>query len=111
MIAAEPSDLALDAATCITSVENSKYYMTFSGNPSAKSAVYDDPEVQEVFPMAPLIRESLEQAAPRPLTAYYSEVTSGIQRSYHPPSAVTPGTTGERATELLSAVLAGEQLL
>ena len=104
-------DAAYEAVECITSLENQTYYFTTNGNPAALAAAYDDPEVLEVFPMAPVIRQSLEQAAPRPLTAYYSEVTTSIQRSYHPPSAVTPGATGERATELITSVLAGEQLL
>ncbi len=59
----------------------------------------------------PRRRESLEQAAPRPQTSYYSEVTSSIQRVYHPPSAVRPGQTGERAADLIQAVLAKEELL
>ena len=61
--------------------------------------------------MAPEIRESLELAAPRPQTVYYSEVSGALQRSYHPASSVTPGVTGEQAAELIRAVLAGEQLL
>ena len=47
--------------------------------------------------MAPVIRESLEQAAPRPLTPYYSEVSGGIQREYHPPSSVDPESTPQQA--------------
>jgi multiple sugar transport system substrate-binding protein len=104
-------DSALEAVECITSEENQAYYFTTNGNPAANLAVYDDPEVLEVFPQAPVIRESLELAASRPLTAYYNEVTGGIQRVYHPPSSVDPGLTGAQAQELISAVLAGEQLL
>ncbi len=104
-------DLALEAVECITSEENQAYYFTTNGNPASNLAVYDDPEVQEVFPQAPVIRESLELAASRPLTAYYNEVTGGIQRVYHPPSSVDPGQTGALAQELISAILAGEQLL
>ena len=104
-------DLAFEAAECITTEENQAYYMVSNGNPAAKSAVYEDPEVLELFPMAPLIRDSLEQAAPRPLTAYYNEVSQSIQRVYHPPSSVQPGQTGEEAAELIKAVLRKEQLL
>ncbi len=104
-------DLALEAVECITSEENQAYYFTTNGNPAANLSVYDDPAVVEVFPQAPVIRESLELAASRPLTAYYNEVTGGIQRVYHPPSSVEPGQTGEVAQELINAVLAGEQLL
>jgi multiple sugar transport system substrate-binding protein len=61
--------------------------------------------------MAPTIRDSLEQAATRPQTPYYSEVSSSIQRTYHPPSSVEPGRTGERAANLIEAVLRKEELL
>jgi multiple sugar transport system substrate-binding protein len=104
-------EFAYEATECITTTENQAYYMTTNGNPASDTAVYDDPEVLEVFPMAPTIRESLELAASRPQTPYYSEVSGGIQRTYHPPSSVVPGETGEQAADLISAVLAGEQLL
>ncbi len=103
-------DAAYQAVECIVSEENQSYYFTTNGNPAVKASVYDDPEVLEVFPMAPTIRESLELAAPRPQTPYYSEVSGALQREYHPPSSVTP-STGDRAQELIQAVLSGEQLL
>jgi multiple sugar transport system substrate-binding protein len=105
------TDLAYEAAECIVSEENQTYYFLTNGNPAALASVYDDPEVLEVFPQAPLIRESLEAAAPRPQTVYYSEVSGALQRIYHPASSVEPGVTGERAAELINAVLAGEELL
>ncbi|MGY1737294.1 extracellular solute-binding protein [Geodermatophilus sp. SYSU D00684] len=104
-------ELALAAAECIVSDQNQAYYFTTNGNPASSIAVYDDPQVIEAFPQAPLIRESLRQAAPRPQTAYYNEVSFGIQRTYHPPEAIVPGVTGEQAAALIQAVLAGEQLL
>ncbi|WP_232797091.1 extracellular solute-binding protein [Blastococcus atacamensis] len=104
-------DLAYEATECITGDENQAYYMINEGLPASSAAVFDDPAVVEEFPMADTIRQSLEQAAPRPQTAYYNEVSGGLQRSYHPPSAVEPGETAERATELITAVLRGEQLL
>jgi multiple sugar transport system substrate-binding protein len=84
--------------------------MNTNGNPASSAAVYDDPEVQEVYPMADTIRDSLALAAPRPLTPYYSELTGGLQREYHPPASVSD-STGQKADELISAVLAGDQLL
>ena len=107
----EHTDLAFEAAECITTDENQAYYMINEGNPASSAAVFDDPEVLEQFPMAETIRESLEQAAPRPQTAYYNEVSGGLQRMYHPPGSVEPGETGEEAEELITAVLRGEQLL
>lgn len=104
-------ELAFEAAECIVSDENQAYYFITNGNPASSIPVYDDPAVLEVFPQAPVIRESLEMAAPRPQTVYYNEISGSIQRTYHPPSSVTPGVTGEQAAELIRAVLAGEQLL
>jgi multiple sugar transport system substrate-binding protein len=104
-------DLAFEAAECATSEENQSYYFVTNGNPAARTAVYDDPAVIEEFPMAPVIRESLGNAAPRPQTAYYSEVSSSLQREYHPPASVNPETTGQEAADLITAVLAKEELL
>jgi len=104
-------DLAFAAAECITSDENQAEYFITNGNPASKAAVYDEPKVLEEFPMAPVIRDSLEQAAPRPQTAYYNEVSQSLQREYHPPSAVDPGRTGKSAAELIQNVLRKEELL
>lgn len=104
-------DFAYEAAECITTDENQAYYMINEGNPASSAAVFDDEEVTAQFPMADTIRESLEQAAPRPQTAYYNEVSGGLQREYHPPASVEPGKTGPQAAELILAVLRGEQLL
>jgi multiple sugar transport system substrate-binding protein len=104
-------DEAYAAVECIVSEENQAYYFATNGNPAAHADVFDDPEVLEVYPMAPVIRESLELAAPRPLTGYYNEVTVSLQRTFHPPASVDPGPTNENATELIQAVLAGDELL
>jgi multiple sugar transport system substrate-binding protein len=104
-------DLAYEATECITSDENQAYYFVSNGNPASSAAVFDDPDVLKQFPMAPVIRQSLEQAAPRPQTPYYSEVSGGIQREYHPPASVDPDGTPQRATDLITAVLRGDELL
>jgi trehalose/maltose transport system substrate-binding protein len=103
-------DQAYAATECITSDENQAYYMVTNGNPASSAAAYDDPEVQKAYPMAQVIRESLEMAANRPQTPYYSEITGSIQREYHPTSSVT-ADTGKQAQDLISAVLSGDQLL
>jgi multiple sugar transport system substrate-binding protein len=97
----EHVDFAYEATECITT----------NGNPASSIAVYDDPDVTKEFPQAPVIRESLDNAAPRPLTPYYSEVSGGIQREYHPTSSVDPQSTPQQATDLITAVLKGDQLL
>lgn len=107
----EHPELAYQAAECITSAENQLLYAVGEGNPPSKVEVYDSPELQEKFPFGDTVLQSLEQAAPRPQTPYYNEVTGGVQRVYHPPSSVNPGVTGERGASLIQAVLRKEQLL
>jgi multiple sugar transport system substrate-binding protein len=107
----ENVDGAYEAAECIVSAENQAYYFVSNGNPAANSTVYDDPEVLDVFPQAPVILESLEKAAPRPQTVYYSEVSGSLQREYHPATELDPQTVGTEANDLITAVLSGEQLL
>jgi len=54
--------------------------------------------------------ESMEAAAPRPLTPYYTEVSSSLQREFHPPSSVTKDTP-QGAADLILGVISGEVLL
>ena len=107
----EHVDFAYEATECITTTENQAYYFVHDGNPASDTAVYDDPEVLAEFPMAPTIQQSLEQAAPRPQTPYYSEVSGGVQQEYHPSGSVDPRTTPQQATDFITAVLRKEQLL
>jgi len=101
---------AYEAARCITSVAHQSYYFATNGNPPASTAAYADPEVRRAFPMADTIRDSLVQAAPRPQTAYYPEVSESLQRVYHPPAGVGEGS-GRQAADLIRAVLAKDDLL
>jgi multiple sugar transport system substrate-binding protein len=107
----EHVDEAYEAAACIVRPENQAAYFVSDGNPPSSTVAYDDPEVQETFPMADVIRQSLEQAAPRPQTPYYNEVSQGLQETWHAPRDVDPGSTPQEATEFIVAVLRGERLL
>jgi multiple sugar transport system substrate-binding protein len=107
----EHHDLAVKAVRCITSLESQVEYMVGAKNPGARGAVYDDPEVRKIFPMADLIRQSIDAAAPRPKTPYYTDVSTAVTRSFHPPSTVTPERTPARAARLIVDVLNDEVLL
>jgi multiple sugar transport system substrate-binding protein len=102
---------AIAAAKCITSPESNIQYMLESGNPAARSAAYDDPQVREAYPMADLIRESINSAGPRPITPYYGDVSTSVQRTWHPPEDVVAPDTPEETDTYMSEVLSGERLL
>lgn len=106
----EHPDLAVEAVECITSEESQKTYMLGEGLLATWPSVYDDPEIQEAFPMADLLRSSVDGAAPRPVTPYYADITAAIQNTWHSPRSVNENTP-RRSTELIVDALHDRQLL
>ena len=104
-------DLAWDAVACIVQPEHQAEYFVTNGNPPSAAEAYDDPAVQEEFPMADVIRDSLEQAEPRPQTPFYNEISIGLQETWHPVSSVNPEVTPASSQQFITEVLRGERLL
>jgi multiple sugar transport system substrate-binding protein len=104
-------DNALSAVRCITSEDSQREYMLSAKNPAARGKVYDDPEVKKIFPMADLIRSSINDSAPRPKTPYYTDVSASVVREFHPPAAVDPNRTPAAAADLIPKVLHDQVLL
>lgn len=102
---------AVDAVRCLTTTESQTEYMLGEGNPGARAAVFDDGDIREQFPMASLIRDSIDDATPRPLTPFYTDVSGAIQRTWHPAGGVSPDSTPAAADDLIVGVLSGERLL
>jgi multiple sugar transport system substrate-binding protein len=105
------ADFAIEAVKCITTDASEKQYMLKSKNPAARTNVYDDAEVRKVFPMADLIRESIDAVAPRPQTPYYTDVSTATVRTFHPPASVDPQRTPADAAQLIVDVLHDRRLL
>ena len=103
--------LAVEAARCLSSRESQTAYLLDAGIPVARRAVYDDPGVRERYPMADLIRSSVDEAEPRPSTPYYEDVSTATVRTFHPPAAVRPDRTPAEAARLIVAVLHDRVLL
>lgn len=84
--------------------------MLDEGEPSVYAASYDDPAVRKAYPNADLIRASIQDAGPRPITPYYVDVAGSIINTWHPPASVnedTPTVTDE----FMADVLQGRRLL
>lgn len=103
--------LAVEAARCLSSLESEIAYMIDAKVPVARGAAYDDPRVRAIFPMADLIRGAIDDAAPRPRTPYYVDVSAATVRTFHPPAAVTPDRTPADAARLIVEVLHDRVLL
>ena len=103
-------DFAVEAVACITAPASQKQYMLGEGLLATVESVYDDAEIQASFPMAKLLRDSLADAAPRPITPYYPDITTAIQTIWHPPDTVDAGTPATSA-RFIADVLGGRKLL
>ena len=109
----EHPDFAREAALSVASPEAQTALAVNDGFAPTRESVYDSPELAEAFPadLLELFRDSIDEAGPRPKSAFYSQISNAIQSRWHPPSSVNPDTTPERSAAFLKAVLRGEALL
>ena len=101
----EQPDLAFEAAKCINSPESQLKATELDGLPPSNQTLYTDPVVTEAFEgFAPLVKQSIDDAAPRPLTPAYTDLSLAIQRALHPPDKINPEDVGSVYDELREAV-------
>lgn len=87
----ENQDVAFEAAACLAGKESQKTAVELDGLPPSRSDLYSTKAVQEAYPgFADLVRESIEDAGPRPTTPAYQDVSLAVQRSLHPPDKIDP---------------------
>jgi multiple sugar transport system substrate-binding protein len=94
---------AFQAAACITSPMGQLLATKLDGLPPSNQTLYTNPVVTEAYPgFAPLVKQSLDDAATRPLTPAYTDLSLAIQRTLHPPSKIDPDDVGGIYDELKS---------
>jgi multiple sugar transport system substrate-binding protein len=100
------------AAACLVEPKQQATNAALTGNMPASPAGYQDPQVQKLFPpdLIKLFEDSVNAAAPRTVTPYWSDISGGIQSTWHPPASVTSSTPGKSAT-FIQDVLTGKKLL
>ena len=103
-------DLAVSLIECVNALPKATQYMLDEGEPSPYAASYDDPDVRAKYDNADLIRESIAEGGPRPLTPFYVDVAGAITQTWHPPASVTADTP-VRSDQFVADVLAGRRLL
>lgn len=94
-------DVAFEAAACLAGKESQLTATELDGLPPSRSDLYDTKTVKEAFPgFAELVKESIEDAGPRPTTPAYQDVSLAVQRSLHPPDKINPDDTTSVFEEL-----------
>lgn len=101
----ENADLAFEAAKCVASPESQLKATELDGLPPSNQTLYTDPVVTEAYPgFAELVKQSIDDAAPRPLTPAYTDLSLAIQRALHPPDSIDPADVGSVYEELRTRV-------
>ncbi|WP_104045135.1 ABC transporter substrate-binding protein [Arthrobacter sp. ZGTC412] len=72
---------ALDFLKFMTSEETQRFYATQGSLAPVLSSLYDDAELVKKLPYLPVLKTSIENAVPRPVTPFYPAVTQAIQEN------------------------------
>lgn len=91
---------SFEAARCLRNAEHQKFSAINDGVPPTIESAYADPEMTEAYPMKETILEELRDAAVRPRTPAYQNISTVMSATLSPPSAIDPQRT---AAELRAA--------
>ncbi|UJA21394.1 ABC transporter substrate-binding protein [Thermoleophilia bacterium SCSIO 60948] len=98
-------ELAFEAATCLVSPENQINAAEVGGLPPTDQTLYENKALDKAYPgFADLIKQSIDDAAPRPLTPAYTDVSLAIQRALSPPRDIDPDDVKPKYDELYEYV-------
>lgn len=100
-------DLAFDAAECLASEANQLIAAEKGGLAPSSTAVYDKPALKKAFPFSDLLRQSIEDGGPRPVTPAYADISLAVQKTYHPPADVDPDTVVEELRDRIEKAVEG----
>jgi multiple sugar transport system substrate-binding protein len=103
--------LAFEAAACLRGDAHQVLAAARGGLLPTREALYDHPAVREALPFAAALRETLRDAAQRPATPAYHDVSLAIQRALHPPREIDPAADVERLRERVDDALHSRGLL
>ncbi|MDP9888531.1 ABC transporter substrate-binding protein [Pseudarthrobacter enclensis] len=70
---------ALDFMKFMTSAESEKFYATQGSLAPVLGSLYEDQELVAKLPYLPVLKTSIQNAVPRPVTPFYPAVTKAIQ--------------------------------
>jgi len=117
---------AFEAALCLRSAESQKFSAINDGVPPTIESLYTDeqpldpskaedaksnPSMRTAYPMKEAILEALQDAAVRPLTPVYQNLSTITSKVLSPPSDIDPQRTGDRLRSELQKALESKGVL
>ena len=104
-------DEAFDAAMCMRSPENQLKHALDAGNPPTNRTVYDQPEMQEAYPMYEELLLQLENAVPRPISPVYQNISTVLSTTLSPPAAINPQASADAVRTAIQDAIEGKGIL
>ena len=104
-------EAALAAINCLTEPEQQRTIATTGGQPSVLRELSDDAAIKEKLPFLPLMTEQLENAAPRPVTPNYNDISLAVRQVLHPMSSIDPDSTYPALRDLIERALDSQAVL
>ncbi|APT84176.1 ABC transporter substrate-binding protein [Corynebacterium aquilae] len=89
----------------IVFITNEDNQMSFADNsfPPVLASIYDNAELTEKYPYLPALKESLENAVPRPVSPFYPAISKAIQDNAY--AALTGETDVEQAAKDMQSAI------
>jgi multiple sugar transport system substrate-binding protein len=98
-------ELAFEAAKCLVNDESELTTTELDGLPPTREYLYSDPVVQKAYPdFAGQVKRSIADAAPRPQTPAYTDLSLAIQRALHPVRSIDPDDPSAAYDKVRSAL-------
>lgn len=102
---------AFETIRCLRSLANQKYISIAGGLPPVRTSVYSDPQFQLKYPMYPIIRQQLTDAAVRPATPAYQAVSIRLAAALSPITEIDPDRTADELATQVQKAIDGKGLL
>jgi multiple sugar transport system substrate-binding protein len=100
--------LAFDAAKCLRNAQNETIAAQKGGLPPTISSLYETAAIKKAYPgFAQLMKNTINDGVPRPVSPAYSDVSLAIQRTLHPPASIDPTKTIQTLKDKLKVVAEG----
>lgn len=102
---------AFEAALCLRNAEHQLFAAINDGVPPTIERVYDAPEMDKAYPMKDMILEELQDAATRPRTPAYQNVSTVISAELSPPSQISPRRAADALRDQVQDALESKGVL
>ncbi len=102
---------SLAAINCLTEPDQQRTIATTGGQPSVLRSLSDDPAIKDKLPFLPLMTQQLEDAAPRPVTPNYNDISLAVRQVLHPMSDINPPKTYPALRDLIKRALDSQAVL